>query len=125
MRLVDSCGWLHLFKNTALADKYRNILQEAESEIIVPTIVLYEVAKVLKRDVGESVVMECALRMQQAKIVGLTDVLALEAADIALEHGLAMADAIIYATAQRYDAELYTSDVDLKGLPGVQFIPIP
>jgi len=125
MKLVDSCGWLHLFKNTALAETYRNILREAESETIVPTIVLYEVAKVLKRDVGESVAMECALRMQQAKVVGLTDVLALEAAYVALERGLAMADAIIFATAQRYDAELYTSDVDLRGSPGVQFIPIP
>jgi PIN domain nuclease of toxin-antitoxin system len=51
MKLVDSCGWLHLFKNTALAETYRNILQEAESETIVPIIVLYEVAKVLKRAV--------------------------------------------------------------------------
>jgi len=122
VKLVDSCGWLHLFKNTALADTYRNILQE--TEILVPTIVLYEVAKVLKRDIGESVSMACVLRMQQATVVALTDVLALEAADVALERGLAMADAIIYATAQRYDAELYSSDADLRGLPGVQFIPI-
>jgi len=65
------------------------------------------------------------LRMQQSKVVDLTDVPALEAADIALEYSLAMADAIIYATAQRFDAELYSSDADLKGLPGVHFIPIP
>jgi len=125
MKLVDSCGWLHLFKNTALADTYRNILQEVETETLVPTIVLYEVSKVLKRDIGESIAMECALRMQQCKVVDLTDVLALEAADVALKHGLAMADAIIYATAQRFDAELYSSDADLKGLPGVHFIPMP
>lgn len=125
MILVDSCGWLHLFKNTVLADTYRNILQKDESAIIVPTIVLYEVTKVLKRDVGESVAMACALRMQQAQVVGLSDVVAFEAADVALERGLAMADAIIYATAQRYNAELYSSDSDLKGLPGVHFIPIP
>jgi predicted nucleic acid-binding protein len=125
MKLVDSCGWLHLFKNTALAEPYRHILQQTESETVVPTIVLYEVTKVLKRDAGESVAMECALRMQQAKVVGLTDVLAFEAADVALERGLAMADAIIYATAQRYDAALYTSDTDLRGSPGVQFIPMP
>ncbi len=125
MKLVDSCGWLHVFKNTALADTYRNILQQTEPEIVVPTIVLYEVAKVLKRDVGESVAMACALRMQQSSVVGLTDMLALEAADVALERGLAMADAIIYATAIRFDAELYTSDIDLKGFPRVQFIAIP
>jgi len=48
--------------------------------------------------------MACALHMQQSTVVGLSDVLALEAADIALEHDLAMADAIIYATAQRHNA---------------------
>ncbi len=124
MTLVDSCGWLHLFKGTVLADTYRNIIQAPEYEILVPTIVLYEVSRVLKRAVGESVSLECALRMQQEKTVELSDVLALEAVDISLERGLAMADAIIYATAQRHHAALYTSDADLKGLPGVQFIPI-
>jgi len=125
MILVDSCGWLHVFRNTALAERYGKILQRNESAILMPTIVLYEVSKVLKRDAGESVAMECALRMQQENIVELTDVLALEAADVALERGLAMADALIYATAQRLGAELYTSDADLEGLPGVRFIPLP
>lgn len=122
MRLVDSCGWLHVFKGTALADTYRNILQEAESETLVPTIVLYEVAKVLERDMGGTVSMECVLRMQQEKLIDLTDALALEASSISLAHGLAMADAIVYATSRQYEATLYTSDADLKGLPGVQFI---
>jgi len=36
-----------------------------------------------------------------------------------------MADAIVYATARQYKATLYTSDSDLKDLPGVQFIAIP
>jgi len=125
MRLVDSCGWLHVFKDTALADTYRNILQEVESETLVPTIVLYEVAKVLKRDMGETVMMECVLRMQQEKLIDLTDALALEASSTSLAHGLAMADAIVYATARQYEATLYTSDADLKGLSGVQFIGQP
>jgi len=125
MRLVDSCGWLHLFKDTALADTYRNILQEAESETLVPTIVLYEVAKVLERDMGETVTMECVLRMQREKLIDLTDALALAASSTSLAHGLAMADAIVYATARQYKATLYTSDSDLKGLPRVQFIAIP
>jgi len=122
MRLVDSCGWLHVFKDTALADTYRNILQEAESETLVPTIVLYEVAKVLERDMGETVTMECVLRMQQEKLIDLTDALALEASSTSLTHGLAMADAIVYATARQYEATLYTSDADLKALPGTHFI---
>ncbi|MDQ6958670.1 MAG: type II toxin-antitoxin system VapC family toxin [Mariprofundaceae bacterium] len=125
MRLVDSCGWLHVFKGTALADTYRSILQEAESETLVPTIVLYEVAKVLERDMGETVTMECVLRMQQEKLIDLSDALALEASSTSLAHGLAIADAIVYAIARQHEATLYTSDADLKGLPGVHFITLP
>ncbi len=125
MQLVDSCGWLHLFKNTKLADTYRNILNKAESKTLVPTIVLYEVAKVLERDMGETVMVKCVLRMQQEKIIHLTDILAIEASSISLKHSLAMADAIIYATACEYKAALHTSDSDLEGLPGVQFITTP
>jgi predicted nucleic acid-binding protein len=125
MRLVDSCGWLHIFKGAELADTYRNILEDGKSDILVPTIVLYEVAKVLERDMGEAVTMECVLRMQQEKLIDLTDTLALKASSTSLAHGLAMADAIVYATARQYEATLYTSDADLKGLPGVQFIDAP
>ena len=125
MRLVDSCGWLHIFKGTALADTYRHILEDGDSDTLVPTIVLYEVAKVLGRDMGETVTMECVLRMRQEKVIGLTDSLALDASSISLEHGLAMADAIVYATAREHEATLYTSDADLKGLPSVQFVSIP
>ena len=40
-------------------------------------------------------------------------------ADYSLEHGLYMADAIIYGTAQHHSAELYNTDRYLKGLVGV------
>ena len=48
--------------------------------------------------------------------------LALEAADVALEYGLAMADAMIYATASRHEAEIVTGDADFDGLPRVTLI---
>jgi predicted nucleic acid-binding protein len=54
--------------------------------------------------------------------VPLDESLALEAADIALEHGLAMADSIIFATAARYRADIVTADADFEGLPGVTLI---
>jgi len=43
--------------------------------------------------------------------------LALEAADISLRLGLAMADSLVYATAQRYGTTLVTGDADFDGLP--------
>jgi predicted nucleic acid-binding protein len=33
-----------------------------------------------------------------------------------------MSDALVYATARQQDAELHTSDDDLKGLKGVVFV---
>lgn len=47
--------------------------------------------------------------------------LALLAADFSLAHGLAMSDAIVYATARAQDARLLTGDADMKDLPGVQY----
>jgi predicted nucleic acid-binding protein len=43
--------------------------------------------------------------------------LALAAADVSLAHGLAMADSLVYATAQRFGATLVTADADFDGLP--------
>ena len=48
--------------------------------------------------------------------------LALEAADVALGRGLAMADAIVFATARRHGATLVTGDADFDGLPGAVVI---
>jgi predicted nucleic acid-binding protein len=43
------------------------------------------------------------------------------AAMAALRYQLAMADAIIWQTAQEHSAQLFTQDVDLKNAPGVQY----
>jgi hypothetical protein len=49
--------------------------------------------------------------LRRATIVPVDESLALEAADVALERGLAMADAIVFATAQRHGATLVTGDL--------------
>jgi predicted nucleic acid-binding protein len=43
--------------------------------------------------------------------------LALEAADVSLAHGLAMAHSLVYATARRFGATLVTGDTGFEGLP--------
>ena len=48
--------------------------------------------------------------------------IALLAADVSLQYGLAMADAVIYATARDQGAQVLTSDADLKVLPGVVYL---
>jgi predicted nucleic acid-binding protein len=54
--------------------------------------------------------------------VPVEESLALEAADVSLELGLAMADSIVYATARRHGATLVTADADFAGLPGAVVI---
>ena len=55
-------------------------------------------------------------------MVHLTESIALLATDVSVQHGLAMADAIVYATAKDQKAEVITGDADLKDLPGVVYI---
>ena len=49
---------------------------------------------------------------------------AVVAAELSADHGLAAADAIIYATARLQGCELVTADTDFRGLPGVTLIEV-
>ena len=71
---------------------------------------IYEVSKVGRRDLSEE-------RAVEAVSAPVDESLALEAADLSLAHGLAMADSLAYATARRHGATLATADVDFDGLP--------
>jgi predicted nucleic acid-binding protein len=60
--------------------------------------------------------------MSQTKIVDLTSSLCLEAGDTSLNLNLGMADSIIVATANAYNAQIVTSDEHLKKIDRVKFI---
>lgn len=72
----------------------------------------------IRRDLSEERAIEAIAALRCATIAPVDETLALEAADISLQHGLAMADSIVYATARRHDAKLVTGDADFEGLPG-------
>ena len=122
MIIVDSCGWLEWFSDGKLADAYEKYLTDREN-ILVPAIILFEVYKVLKREIGEEKALLAAGYMKNSPVVGLDDTLALATADISLKEGLAMADAIIVATARANNCNIITSDADLKDQPDVIYIP--
>jgi toxin FitB len=119
--LLDSSGWIEFFTAGPLANRYSAHLS-SETEVITPTVVLYEVYKKIKRERGEPEALIAAGRLSATELVPLTQTIALYAADMALRHGLAMADAIVYATAQDQGAQLVTGDADLKNLPGVVYV---
>ena len=119
--LLDSSGWIEFFTDGPLADRYAAYLTPRH-QLITPTIVLYEVYKKIKREKGEETALLFAGRLNATQVVQLTESIALLAADVSLRHGLAMADAIVYATAKDQDAEVVTGDADLKDLPGVVYV---
>ena len=119
MHIVDSCGWLEWFTDGKLAEEYGRLLQGVD-ELLVPAVVLYEVYKVLKREIGEDKAILAVSYMKYSPVMPLDDILALKAADLALKHNLAVADAMVYATALAYNAPLFTSDADFDGLPLVK-----
>lgn len=63
--------------------------------------------------------------MQQGKVVPLDSALAIDAATYGLAYKLPFADSVIYATARKYDATLWTQDVDFKSLDKVRFCSKP
>ena len=122
MILVDSSGWIEFFTGGANAGKY-GVYLEQTSQIVTPTMVLYEVYKIVKRERTEEEALLAAAQIQKTRLIPLSESLALAAADVSLEFRLAMADAVVYATARAENAELVTGDKDLRGLPGVTYLP--
>jgi toxin FitB len=119
--LVDSSGWLEYITGDEKADAFGKILQ-SDAQVLVPTIVLYEVFKILllraSRTDAEIFLSEALRR----SVMDLTETIALAAASHSVARKLPMADAIIYATAQAHRAELVTSDAHFTGLPGVTIL---
>ena len=121
MFIIDSCGWLEWFTNGNLATNYKKYLVD-QNNILMPSMILYEVYKILKREVGEDKALLATGYMKNFEVIPLDETLALAAADVALREKLAMADAIIVATSHLYDCKVITSDIDLKDQPDVTYI---
>jgi predicted nucleic acid-binding protein len=90
---------------------------EGTEPLLVCAIEVYEVYKVIRRDLSEERAVEAVSAPRRATIAPVDESLAIEAADISLTHGLAMADSMVYATASRHGATLVTGDEDFEGLP--------
>ena len=118
--VVDSCGWLEYIANGSNAGFFESALQN-EAHLLVPQIVVFEVCKrliILQQDHA----LDPVLQVMERCVVGdLNPRQMLLAAQAAQKYKLAMADAIIWQTAQVHQAALYTQDADLKPLPGVQY----
>jgi predicted nucleic acid-binding protein len=118
--VVDSSGWLEYFAGTPRAALFAQALEDT-AHLVVPVLSVYEVFKKVLRERGESDALLVASSMQEGLVVDLDVSLALEAGRL----NLPLADSIIYATAQRHDATLWTQDEHFKDLAGVRYFPRP
>ncbi len=122
MNVVDSSGWLEYFANGKNAEFFAPAIQDSEN-LIVPTICLYEVFKRLTLLLGEDAALAAVGVLYTGRIVDITPEIALYAAQLSIQHRLAMTDSLILATARLYHATLWTQDKHFGGLEGVHFPP--
>lgn len=121
MLLVDTSAWIEWL----IASPAGQVVSSAtppREDWLVPTMVQLELAKWLTREAGEDKADQVIAFTQMCVVAPLDTKIALAASELCGKHKLATADAIIYATALEYGAELLTCDAHFKGLAGVTFI---
>jgi len=116
--IVDSSGWLEYFAGSDRASFFAGAIED-DANLVVPVISIYEVFKKVLRERGEGPALQVVSLMQAGRVVDLDCDLALEAA----QHPLPLADSLIYATAIRHRATLWTQDEHFQGFPSVRYLP--
>lgn len=121
MNVLDSSVWIEHLVDGPLSARCSPYLV-AESRVITPVQVLYEVYRWTLRHVGERAAMEVVGHMECSRFAPVDVTTAVVAVQMSADHGLAAADAVIYATARLERCELVTLDADFRDLPGVTLI---
>jgi len=121
MTVIDTSGWLEYLSDGPLAAQYDKYIAKPET-IITPSIALSEVYKKVKKEKGAEVALLVVAQMEKTRVIALDQEIALMAGDLALDHSLALPQAIAYATALREEAQLITADPRLKGLDQVTLL---
>jgi len=86
--LVDSSGWIEYLADRPRGDRFAPYL-EGREPLLVCVIEIYEVYKVIRRDLSEERAIEAVSALCRATIAPIDESLALEAADLSLALGLA------------------------------------
>ena len=116
LNVVDSSGWLEYLTGSSRSRLFSAAIQDTQN-LIVPVISVYEVVKRILRESADDDAKTAIQAMTQGRLVDIDLTLVLDAA----RYGLPLADSLIYATAQRFEATLWTQDADFEGLPNVRY----
>jgi predicted nucleic acid-binding protein len=120
MNVVDSSAWLEYLAAGPNAAYFAAAIENT-AELIVPTLILYEVFKRIVQQRSENEALQVIAVMQQGRIADLDSRTALSAARISIDHQLPMADSVILATARSNNALLWTQDSHFEGIPSVKY----
>lgn len=121
MRLIDTSAWIEWLLSSPVGVAVEPLLPERDAWL-VPTIVQLELAKWGFREMDEDRTEKIIAFSQKCVIVPLDTNLALSAATMGRTLNLPMADAIVYATAMAYGAEVITCGAHFDGLEGVTYL---
>ena len=114
--VLDSSCWLEYFSDSARADLYTAMVH-APAQLVVPVLTIYEVSKKLRRELGPTVAGHAESMMRRGLVVDVDSALV----RLAVTYKLPLADSLIYATAQKHEAVLWTQDAHFEGLVGVKY----
>lgn len=122
MRLVDTSAWIEWLVEGPAYLALSTTMPSIENWLL-PTIVQLEITKWVIRQRNPEKSIKVSSFAHNCIIAPLDSKIALFAAELCTKHKLATADAIIYATALGYGADLLTCDAHFEGLDGVIYIP--
>ena len=120
MNIVDSSAWLSYFAGDHNADYFAEPIENT-TELLVPSITLAEVFKIILRQRDEDAALAAIAQIEQGQVIALDSRLSIDAAYYEVKYKLPLADSIIYATAMKYDAIIWTQDHDFESLNGVKY----
>ena len=120
MKLVDTCVYVEVLRGTPTGSTLKPLIPPP-GQLLVSTMVLYELGKWVARNMGAEEADEFIAAMLTAQVIEPNAAIALHASELSATHQLHALDALIYATALEHDAELVTCDAHFNGLPNVDY----
>jgi len=120
VNVIDSSAWLSYFSGDANSSIFAKPIEKIE-KLLIPSITITEVFKCILRQRGEDLALDAIAHMEQGKVIPLDSSLAIDAAQYGVDFKLPLADSIIYATAQKFSAVVWTQDADFELLDGVKY----
>lgn len=119
--VIDSSAWIEWLTGSVTAPVLVPLIPAAE-QTVVPTIVQYEVVKWLRREADEERADAFLAYTMQCEVMDLNTEIAMLAVTLSSGEGLAMADAIVLATARKADATLVTCDAHFRDIETVTYV---